>query len=377
MANKYTPFLNIGPGEFIKEELGTRNWKQEDLSAILGMSLKSVNKLIMNKQAITIGTAKLLSKVFGQSPQYWMNLDTNYRLRLTSEDSKEREVEIKANVFNYMPFKEMMTKGWLAACKTAEQLEKEVKSFWDIPDLDFTFVEKRAALNFRKSPAYDQFNKYYALTWFRMAQKCAGAFAVGRYNKAAVQSIAEKFTDYTVEDDGAQRLLDDLYIAGVKFFVLSHIQKTYIDGASFIDDANPVIVFTGRHNRKDNFWFTMAHEIGHVLLHLKKKDDYFIDNLDEVETEGKEQAADKLAEKIIRSQEILHFFRTFGKYVSRDRVLSCAKALNVCPDVVVGVLQHHKKLSRRNLNDFKSQVLSIIPDKYLIEKHLHKVRRAA
>lgn len=377
MANKYTPFLNLGPGEFIKEELETRNWKQEDLAAILGMSLKSVNKLIMNKQAITIGTARLLSKVFDQSPQYWMNLDTNYRLRLTSEDSKEREVEIKANVFNYMPFKEMASKGWLAACKTAEQLEKEVKSFWDIPDLDFTFVEKRAALNFRKSSAYDQFNKHYALTWFRMAQKCAGAYTVGRYNKSAVQAIAEKFNDYTVEDNGVQQFLDDLHTAGVKFFVLSHLQKTYIDGASFLDNANPVIVFTGRHNRRDNFWFTMAHEIGHVLLHLKKKDDYFIDNLDEVDTKGKEQAADKLAEKMIRSQEILHFFRTFGKYLSRDRVLSCAKELNLAPDVVVGVLQHHKKLSPRNLNDFKDQVLKIIPDKYLVEKHLHKVRRAA
>lgn len=87
---KYKPFLNIGPGEFIKEELEVRNWRQEDLAEILGISLKSVNKLIMNKQSVTIETALLLSKAFGQSPQHWMNLDTNYRLRLQSEDSKER-----------------------------------------------------------------------------------------------------------------------------------------------------------------------------------------------------------------------------------------------------------------------------------------------
>ena len=40
-ANK--PFKNIGPGEFIKEELEVRNWRQEDLAKILGMSLKSIN----------------------------------------------------------------------------------------------------------------------------------------------------------------------------------------------------------------------------------------------------------------------------------------------------------------------------------------------
>ena len=377
MATRHAPFLNIGPGEFIKEELETRSWKQEDLAAILGMSLKSVNKLIMNKQAITIGTARLLSKVFGQSPQYWINLDTNYRLRLQKEDSKEREVEIKASIFNYMPFKEMVSKEWLTPCKNAAELEKEVKSFWDISGLDFTFIEKRAALNFRKSPAYEQFNKYYALTWFRMAQKCAEAYVAGQYSKPAVQAIADNFNDYTADNNGVQRLLDDLQMAGVKFFVLSHLQKTYIDGASFLGEANPVIAFTGRHNRRDNFWFTMAHEIGHVLLHLKKKGDYFIDNLDEVDTEAKEQAADKLAAKMIRTKEILQFFRTFGKYISRERVLSCAGQLNVGPDVVVGVLQHHNKLSLRNLNDFKTPVLSIIPDKYLIEKHVDKVRRAA
>ena len=73
MVVKYKPFLNIGPGEFIKEELEARNWRQEDLASILGVSLKSVNKLIQNKQSITIEMAKLLSRAFGQSPQYWID----------------------------------------------------------------------------------------------------------------------------------------------------------------------------------------------------------------------------------------------------------------------------------------------------------------
>ncbi len=79
---KYKPFLNISPGDFLKEELKTCGWRDEDFAEILGMSLESVNKLIQNEQSITIETAKLLSEVFGQSPQYWMNLYANYRLRL-------------------------------------------------------------------------------------------------------------------------------------------------------------------------------------------------------------------------------------------------------------------------------------------------------
>jgi len=82
MIKNYKPYFNIGPGPFIKEELEARNWRQKDIAEIMGMSSKLVNKLIKNKQSITVETAQRLSKTFGQSPQYWFALDENYRLRL-------------------------------------------------------------------------------------------------------------------------------------------------------------------------------------------------------------------------------------------------------------------------------------------------------
>jgi len=82
MIKNYKPYFNIGPGPFIKEELAARNWRQEDLAEIMGMSSKLVNKLIKNNHTIDIRIAKLLSKAFGQSPQFWLALDENYRLRL-------------------------------------------------------------------------------------------------------------------------------------------------------------------------------------------------------------------------------------------------------------------------------------------------------
>ena len=82
MIKNYKPYFNIGPGPFIKEELEAHGWRREDLAEIMGMSFKSINQLIKNKQAITVDTAQLLSKAFGPSPQFWLTLDENYRLRL-------------------------------------------------------------------------------------------------------------------------------------------------------------------------------------------------------------------------------------------------------------------------------------------------------
>ncbi|MCC7211404.1 MAG: addiction module antidote protein, HigA family [Candidatus Brocadia sp.] len=364
MVTKYKPFLNIGPGEFIKEELESRNWRQEDLAEILGISLKSVNKLIMNKQSVTIETARLLSKAFGQSPQYWMNLDTDYRLRLQTESSKEKEVEIKSDIYKHMPVKEMIKKGWIKLSKTIDSLISEIKLFWGIPDLDFSFLDERVPLNFRKSGAFDHYNKYYALTWFRMAQRCAKICQVSRYEKGKLENLAKNLYRYTTMEDGVKTFLKDLSNAGVKFLVLGHLQKTYIDGASFFDDLNPVIVYTARHDRNDNFWFTIAHEIAHIILHLRRKDDFCIDSLDDLLT-SEEEAANKYAEKILKVTEILEYFKPYQKYISRDRVTICAEKLLLNPAVVVGILQHHNILLRRNLNDFKHTVSDLIPQAYL------------
>lgn len=373
MAMKYKPLLNIGPGEFIKEELESRNWRQEDLAEILGISLKSINKLIKNKQSISVETARLLSKAFGQSPQYWMNLDTNYRLRLQAESPKEKEVEIRSAIYKRMPVKEMVKKGWIKHSGTIDDLINKVKLFWGTSDLDFSFLEKKPVLNFRKSEAFNGYNNYYALTWFQMAQKCTNRYQVHQYARAELEKLAKNLYCYTTGENGIEIFLRELNNAGVKFFVLNHLPKTYIDGASFLDDSNPVIVYTARHDRTDNFWFTIAHEIAHVLLHLKKADDFFIDSLDDLSTR-KEEAANRFAETILKTNEILEYFSPYRKYVSRDRVVKYAREIKTSPAIVVGVLQHNDILSRRNLNEFKHTVSDLIPHEYVVEKDINKTQ---
>lgn len=374
MAIKDTPHMNIGPGEFIKEELEVRNWRQEDLAEILGISLKSVNQLIKNKQTITIETAKLLSKAFGQSPQYWINLDSNYRLRLQEDNRQAKDAEIKGMIYKYMPVTGMVKKGWLSAFHNSRELIDQVYNFWNINKLDFTFLDDAELPTFRKSDVFAQYNKYYALTWFRMAQTSAQNYSAGQYERDNLRQLSDDLYNYTVKTNGIELFLNELSNAGVKFFVLSHLQKTYIDGASFWDKSNPVIVYSGRYNRIDNFWFTIAHEIAHILLHLKKKTDYFIDDLDNISSDV-EKAANQYASRLLKANEITAYFKHFGKYISEKRVLNCSQELNVSPAIVVGVLHHQGLLSRRNLNRYKEKVLDFIPETFLVEKRFEKKLR--
>ena len=71
---------------------------------------------------------------------------------------------------------------------------------------------------------------------------------------------------------------------GIHFVVLAHLPGTRLDGASFYSpQGRPVIGLTVRYDRLDNFWFTLAHELGHLCLHLDpsaRENQVFFDEID-------------------------------------------------------------------------------------------------
>jgi len=70
------------PGDLVKEELAERGWTQEDLAEILGRTPSAVNEVITGKRGITVDTAKGLGEAFGTGAQFWLNMESAYRLSL-------------------------------------------------------------------------------------------------------------------------------------------------------------------------------------------------------------------------------------------------------------------------------------------------------
>jgi len=372
MCPTYKPFINVGPGEFIKEELEARKWRQKDLAEVLGITPQHVSRIVNNKVPISIETARLLAKAFGQSAQYWLALDMNYRMRLAEPTEEEEAVAVKSTIFEHMPIKELVKNEWLPNWSGLSELVEYVKAFWNTEEIDFSWMEQQAVPNLRKSEAYDQYNEYYALTWFQMAKQCCSLYAVGQYAKEQLEELASDLHSYTGMEDGVQRFLAKLEQCGVRFFVLRHLQKTYVDGAAFFDDRTPVVVCTMRLDRDDNFWFTVAHEIAHILLHLRKATDFFIDTLDNGETE-REQEANELASKMTKATEAAKWMMQYRHYVSERRVRACAEELDVHCSIVVGALQFHNLLGWDKLNHLKRKASDLIPDHYFAEESLDRV----
>jgi len=65
----------VSVGEMIITEfLGPLNLTQDGLAKVMMVSRKTVNELCNNKRTITVDTALILAKVFGNSPDFWLNL---------------------------------------------------------------------------------------------------------------------------------------------------------------------------------------------------------------------------------------------------------------------------------------------------------------
>ncbi len=364
---KYVPYINIGPGEFIKEEMEIRNWTNEDLAQVLGLSPKTISEVLNNKQRITINTAKILGKAFGQSPQYWLNLDNNYRLRL-QENNIESEVEIKSRIYERMPINDMIKRGWLKQYKDVNDLKNFFIYFWKLEEFNYNWLDKLTLPETRKSEAYSNFNKYYLLSWTQMAKRSSEKYQVGNYLKKNLFSLSENLSEYSVQKNGVSKFLHELNNCGVKFLCLSHLPKTYLDGASFIHKKNPVIVYTKRYDRLDNFWFTIAHEIGHILMHIKNENDMFIDDLKVDDNSEIEKEANDFASDILKTKDILNYFNEYKHYTSAFRVKHASSDLNIHQSIIIGILKYYKILSYNRLNQLNETVSDKIPKKYWIEK---------
>ena len=72
----------IHPGEFLREILEERGLSQAHFSRVIGVSSMRISHVNKGTRPVTAELALLFGRAFGQSPQYWLNLQGAYDLKL-------------------------------------------------------------------------------------------------------------------------------------------------------------------------------------------------------------------------------------------------------------------------------------------------------
>ncbi|NJC97368.1 MAG: addiction module antidote protein, HigA family [Anaerolineales bacterium] len=88
MTDKLSP---IHPGEVLLEEfILPMNLSQNRLAIDIGVDARRINEIVLGKRAVTADTALRLSRFFGNSPQFWMGLQTQYDLDVAEDQLGKR-----------------------------------------------------------------------------------------------------------------------------------------------------------------------------------------------------------------------------------------------------------------------------------------------
>ncbi len=83
MADKLYP---IHPGEVLLEEfIKPLKLSQNRLAIDIGVDARRINEIVLGKRSVTADTALRLARFFGNSPQFWLGLQTQYDLDVAED----------------------------------------------------------------------------------------------------------------------------------------------------------------------------------------------------------------------------------------------------------------------------------------------------
>ena len=141
-------------------------------------------------------------------------------------------------------------------------------------------------------------------------------------------------------EDGPRLAREQLGMAGITLVIEPHFKGTYLDGAAMLDEGRPVVALTLRHDRLDNFWFVLMHELAHVAKHLDEAHPLFTDDLDSSDEQDRiEREADEMAGEALIPQTAWQKSAARTSHLTTD-VVALAEKLGVHPAIVAGRVRH-------------------------------------
>jgi HTH-type transcriptional regulator/antitoxin HigA len=340
---EHIPAEVFPPGEILRDELEVRGWTQADLAEILGRPLQMVNEILAGRKAITPETARGLAAALGTSAEFWMNMESAYRLSKVQQSGDE--VTQRARLYSLAPIKDMVRRKWIRGSENPTVLEEELKRFFEVSSLEeapnLCFAARKST-DYRETTPAQQ-------AWLCRAKKLARAVSAAAFTPKAFANRLAELRQLAASEHEIRRVPRLLAEIGVRLVVVEHLPKTHIDGAAlWLNARTPVIVLSLRHDRIDAFWFTLCHE----LAHIRNRDQDSLDNdlvgegqQPTAEKPGYEQRADReAADFLVPTQEIEDFILRVRPLFSKQKIIQFANRIQVHPGILVGQLQRRGEI---------------------------------
>ena len=332
---EFNDSIAFHPGYYIEELVEESGLTQKDFAARLGTTPKNLSQLINGKQSLSIDMATKLARMYGTSIPYWLNLQQAYDEKL-AEILSAQELEKEKIVFSFIDYKYFRVNFGLPDLprKISAQI-KEVREFLGVASLT-VLQEQSLAVSFRSyTQNLSTSNIVNANAMVQMAINLATQTEAGKYNEAKFRKAVDFALSQTQNHDGFLEPVTEAFKeAGVVLVVLPNLKNSGINGATKKLGDKVLLMVNDRRHFADTFWFTLFHEIGHIL-----NGDLGVTFDNEAEDD-----ADRYAKNALIPAEPYEEFIKSHKTFDEQAILSFAQAINQDPGIIYGRLQKDGKI---------------------------------
>ena len=303
------------------------NLKQADLAPYFGTTSR-VSEVLNRKRKLTVEMIRELSIGLGISAEILIS---------PTEVNTQKNEQLD---WKKLPIKEMEKRGWINI-PNKNDIADIVTNFLNSAGLNFSTAAYKRTLN---GEAYSPNTKFALNAWLaRVIQKrrenrnYLGTFKSELITKDFLREIAQ----LSWEDNGPLLAIKRLQEYGISVVIEPQLKGTRVDGACLQDtDRTPIIALSLRYDRIDNFWFTLLHELAHVMKHLNDQDT-FIDGLKHDTIDRKEAEENRLAKEAFIPRGMWKSTEAFIR-PSYETINKLALELKIHPAIIAGRLRQEK-----------------------------------
>lgn len=349
--NMYFPDYVTPPGETLLETLEALGMTQVELAERTGRPTKTISEIINAKTAITTETALQFEKVLGVPARFWVNLERNYQ-EWQAREEEHKTLEPDLPWMDQFPVREIVRLGWIdKVVDPIRQLIELLRFFGIASPAHWKPLYADGNIAYRQSSAFNA-DPGVVSVWLRKGEIDAQRMECAPYDAARFRAALAEIRTLTTRRPEVfvpvmQRLCAQ---AGVAVIFVHELPRLITSGVTrWISSEKALIQLSLRYKTDDQLWFTFFHEAGHILLHGKKE--IFLEG-GNGQGEKEEQASRFAAEFLIPQSEYRQFIPITGHF-SEAEVIRFSTKIGIAPGIVVGRLQHDKRLEISHLNGLK------------------------
>lgn len=326
------------PIDAIQFRMEQQDLSQRDLVPYIG-SRSKVSEVLSRKRPLTLNMIRALHSSLGIPAD----------VLLQEHDPTELEQEVIE--WERFPLQNMVARGWVKASTADLHLKPEqlLRSFFaPIGSQSAVSALYRKADHVRAALTMD---KHALAAWTAriMLRALEDPPNVGYTPGTVTLDFMREVARLSWSDSGPALAREFLKRNGISLIVEPHLPRTHLDGAALMVQLGlnrPVVGLTLRHDRIDNFWFCLMHELAHVALHLSESNTEFYDDLDvEAHNDHCEQEADDSAREALIPGDVWRK-SSASQLRTPEAVEDLASQLGIHPAIVAGRIRYESKSYR-------------------------------